>query len=131
MVSPQQVNTTPPREHEPGFPAYPSPQQVAPMHDSDSFEALVQRLMSRMMPEILYQVRATELTGARRSGVGTSLALAIVSVVLLLPAIGILLNIATVLGGGITTVLVGMSIVGATMVLINVLFNYMLLRLRS
>jgi hypothetical protein len=59
-----------------------------------------------------------------------SLALAIVSLVLMVPLSAIVLGVLTPTGG-IVPALVGITLVGLVMVLINVLFNYMLFNVKS
>ena len=87
--------------------------------------------MPRLMPEILYQLRNVEPARERNRAFGMSLALAIMSIVLLIPLTGIVLGTVSTLGGGITAALVGIGVIGIVMVLINVLFNFMLYRERS
>jgi hypothetical protein len=89
-------------------------------------EALAGRLMPRLMPEILYQLREVEPARERNRAFGMSLALAIVSIVLLIPLTAIVLGTVSTLGGGIIAALVGIGVIGIVMVLINALFNYLL-----
>jgi hypothetical protein len=107
-----------------------APYQAAPTYDMQYTEALAQRLLPRLMPEILYQVRTVEPARERNRAFGMSLALAIVSIVLLVPMSAIVLGTVSTLGGGITAALIGISVIGLVMVLINVLFNSMLFRER-
>ena len=59
-----------------------------------------------------------------------SLALAIVSLALMIPLVAIVLGALTTTGG-IVPALIGITVVGLVMVLINVLFNYMLFNVKS
>src|SRR5579859_184525 len=128
MLSQQTPNTTPPVEN---MPTPVAPRQGVPTYDMQYIEALAQRLMPRLMPEILYQLRNVEPARERNRAFGMSLALAIVSIVLLIPLTGIVLGTVSTLGGGITAALIGISVIGLVMILINVLFNFMLFRERS
>lgn len=131
MLSPQASNTTSPVEHVPTLPTAMEPQQAVPMYDAQYIEAMAQRLMPRLMPEILYQLRNSEFAGARNRGFGMSLALAITSMALFIPLVALMLNAVTIFGGGITAALVGFAMIGLVMILINVAFNYMLFRTRG
>ena len=104
------------------MPVPPVPWQAVP----ESTELLAQRLMPRLMPEILYHLRAVDPARERNRAFGMSLALAIVSIALLIPLTAIVLGIVSTLGGGITAALVGISVIGVIIVLLNVLFNYLL-----
>ena len=126
MLSQQTPNTTPPVENMPAMQPPVSPQQEVPAYDTQYIEALARRLMPRLMPEILYQLRNVEPARERNRAFGMSLALAIVSIALLIPLTGIVLGTVSTLGGGITAALVGIGVIGIVMVLINVLFNFML-----
>jgi hypothetical protein len=128
MLSQQTPNTTPPVEN---MPIPVAPRQAVPTYDMQYIEALAQRLMPRLMPEILYQLRNVEPARERNRAFGMSLALAIVSIVLLIPLTAIILGTVSTLGGGITAALIGISVIGLVMLLINVLFNFMLFRERS
>ena len=108
------------------MPAPPAPRQAVPEYNEQYTELLAQRLMPRLMPEILYHLRTFEPARERNRAFGMSLALAIVSVALLIPLTAIMLGIVTTLGGGITAALVGISVIGLIIVLLNVLFNYLL-----
>jgi hypothetical protein len=103
-----------------------APHQAVPTYDMQYIEALAQRLMPLLMPEIQYQLRAAEPARERNKAFGMSLALAIVSIALLIPLTAIMLGTVSTLGGGITVALIGISVIGLVMILINVLFNYML-----
>lgn len=127
MLSQQTPYTVPPIEERPPVPLQPLPrQQVIPEYTEQYTELLAQRLMPRLMPEILYHLRAVDPARERNRAFGMSLALAIVSIALLIPLTAIVLGIVSTLGGGITAALVGISIIGVILVLINVLFNYLL-----
>jgi hypothetical protein len=130
MLSQQTPYTAQPIEQRPEMQP-PTMQQrpvVGPEYNEQFIESLAQRLMPRLMPEILYQLRATEPMRSRNRAFGMSLALAIVSLALMIPLTAIVLNtLATAIGPA----LIGISVVGLVMVLINVLFNYMLFNLKS
>jgi len=105
---------------------------VSPEYNEQFIETLAQRLMPRLMPEILYQLRIAEPARSRIRAFGMSLALAIVSLALMIPLISIVLGVlTTTVGGGIVPALIGISVVGLVMVLINILFNYMLFSAKS
>ncbi len=127
MLSQQTPYTSPPLEDRPYTPAPPVAQrQAASEYNEQYIETLAQRLIPRLMPEILYYVRNEEPANARSKAMGMSLALAIVSIVLLVPLTAIVLGTVSTLGGGITAALIGFSVIGVVVVLINVLYNYML-----
>lgn len=50
-----------------------APHQAAPTYDVQSMEALAQRLLARLMPEILYQLRTVEPARERNRTFGMSL----------------------------------------------------------
>lgn len=103
-----------------------------PEYNDQFIETLAQRLMPRFMPEIQYRLRIADPARARNRALGMSLALAIVSLALMIPLTAIVLGVlTTALGGGIVPGLVGISIVGLVMVLINITFNYLLFNARS
>jgi hypothetical protein len=84
------------------------------------------------MPEIIYHLRTVEPERSRTRAFGMSLALAIVSLALMIPLIAIVLGVlTTIAGGGIVPALIGISVIGLVMVLINILFNYMLFSAKS
>ena len=105
---------------------------MGPEYNEQFIETLAQRLMPRLMPEIMYHLRTVEPMKERNRAYGMSLALAIVSLALMIPLTSIVLGgLVTAAGGGIGPALIGISIVGVVMVLINVLFNYMLFSIKS
>ena len=108
------------------MPVPPAARQAVPEYNEQYTELLAQRLMPRLMPEILYHLRAVDPARERNRASGMSLALAIVSIALLIPLTAIVLGIVSTLGGGITAALVGISVIGVIIVLLNVLFNYLL-----
>jgi len=122
MLSQQTLNTTPPEENIPMMQPPAAPRQAVPQYDAQYIEVLAQRLM----PEILYNLRNVEPARERNRAFGMSLALAIVSIALLIPLTAIVLGIVSTLGGGITAALIGISVIGLVLILINVLFNYTL-----
>ena len=107
-----------------------APRQFVSEYNEQFIETLAQRLMPRLMPEILYHLRTVEPANVRNKAMGMSLALAIVSMALLIPLAAIVLGTVSTLGGGITAALIGISVIGVVMVLINVLFNYMLFHVK-
>jgi hypothetical protein len=124
--------TTPPLENRPEMPPPVASQPLGPEYNEQFIETLAQRLMPRLMPEILYQLRIAEPARSRNRAFGMSLALAIVSLALMIPLISIVLGVlTTTAGGGIVPALIGISVVGLVMVLINILFNYMLFSAKS
>jgi|SRR5947209_5099192 len=126
MLTQQTPYTPPPFENAPAMQPPAAPRQVVPPYDTQYTEALAQRLMPRLMPEILYQLREVEPERQRNRAFGMSLALAIVSIALLIPLTAIVLGIVSTLGGGISAALIGVGVIGVVLVLINVLFNYTL-----
>jgi hypothetical protein len=123
--------TIPPVENKPNMQPEAWQRQGSPEYNEQFIETLAQRLMPRLMPEILYHLRALDPARARNRAFGMSLALAIVSLALLIPLTAIVLGIVTTLGGGITAALIGIATIGLVMVLINVLFNYALFHANS
>jgi hypothetical protein len=129
MISQQTPYAVPPTGERPPVGSQPLPRQQAVPEYSDQYvEVLAQRLVPRLMPEILYHLRTIDPARERNRAFGMSLALAIVSLVLLVPMSGIMLGIVNTLGGGITAALIGIAVVGVVIVLVNVLFNYLLFR---
>ncbi len=126
MISQQTPYTIPPIEERPPMPVTPSARQAVPEYNEQYTELLAQRLMPRLMPEILYHLRTVDPARERNRAFGMSLALAIVSIALLIPLTAIVLGIVSTLGGGITAALIGISVIGVIIVLLNVLFNYLL-----
>lgn len=118
-MSQQTPYTIPPVENRSDMQQSAVQQQINPEYNEQFIETLAQRLM----PEILYNVRVMDPARARNRAFGMSLALAIVSLALLIPLTAIVLGIVTTLGGGITAALIGIATIGLVMVLINVLFN--------
>lgn len=127
MLSQQSPYTLPPAEERPQLP--PERQAVAG-YNEQYIELMAQRLIPRLMPEILYHLRAADPARERNRAFGMSLALAIVSVALLIPLTAIMLGIVSTLGGGINAALVGISIIGVIILLLNVLFNSLLFRVK-
>ncbi len=131
MLPQQTPNTAPPVESISTMQPPAAPRQAVPPYDMQYIEALAQRLMPRLMPEILYQLRNDEPSRQRNRAFGMSLALAIVSIVMLIPLTGIVLGTVTSLGGGMVAALIGFGVIALVMVLINVLFNYLLFHEKS
>ncbi|HET9918379.1 MAG TPA: hypothetical protein VFQ30_00960 [Ktedonobacteraceae bacterium] len=131
MMQQPTYTSPPPRPLNPEMPAPPQARQpVEPPFNEQFVEALAQRLMPRIMPEILYQVRSVAPAAQRNRSMGLSLALAIVSLALLIPLIAIAL---TELGalGGLGAALIGVGVVCLAVVLINIAFNVLLFSARS
>ncbi len=131
MLSQQTPYTQPPGEYRSDVQPPAAQRQVSSEYNEQFIETLAQRLMPRLMPEILYQLRIQDPARARNRAFGMSLALAIVSLALLIPLTAIVLGVVTTLGGGITAALYGIATIGLVMVLINVLFNYALFHVKS
>jgi hypothetical protein len=132
MTTQQTPYTTPPIEHRPDMQPPFAPRPVSPEYNEQFIEALAQRLMPRLMPEILYRLRAVEPERVRAKSFGMSLALAIVSIALMIPLTAIILGVfTTAAGGGIVPALIGLGVIGVVMVLINALFDYLLFNVKS
>jgi hypothetical protein len=123
--------TSPPVENGPDIPPPLAQRQPLPEYNEQFIESLAQRLMPRLMPEILYQVRRVEPMRVRNKAFGMSLALAIVSLALMIPLTAIVLGSVQILGGGFAALLVGIGVIGLVIVLMNALFNYMLFHAKS
>ena len=130
MISEQNPYTVPPIEERPPIPVPPAARKAVPEYNEQYTELLAQQLIPRLMPEILYHLRAVNPARERNRAFGMSLALAIVSIALLIPLTGIVLGIVSALGGGIAAALIGISIIGVVIVLLNVLFNYLLFSIK-
>ncbi len=132
MLSQQTPYTTPSIENRPQMQPPPvAQQQGGPEYSQQFIETLAQRLMPRLMPEIMYELRNVEPMRARNRAFGMSLALAIVSLALMIPLTAIVLGAFTTAGAGIVPALIGISVVGVVMVLVNALFNYVLFNVKS
>ena len=130
MLPQQPAFTSPQNGARPEIQAPPVQYQAGPEINEQFIEAVAQRLMPRIMPEIMYQVRAVQPTTIRNRSFGMSLALAIVSLALMIPLIAILLGEVGVLWG-VVPALISISLVCLTIVLINVLFNMLLFNSKS
>lgn len=126
MLSQQLPETAPSVGSTPAMQQPAPPRPAVPIYDMQYIEALAQRLMPRLMPEILHQLRIVEPARQRNRAFGMSLALAIVSIVMLVPLAGIVLGTVSTLGGGMTAALVGFGVISLVMLLINGLFDYLL-----
>lgn len=126
MLSQQIPDAAPPAEGLPAREPSGAPGPAVPAYDQQYIEALAQRLIPRLMPDILYRLRTVEPIKERNRAFGMSLALAIVSIVMLIPLTGIVFSSVPALGGGLTAALTGIGVIGLVMFLINVLFNYLL-----
>src|SRR5215472_2238720 len=111
---PQQTPYTPSAEMQPEMRTPPfAPPQAGPEYNEQFIETLAQRLIPRLMPEILYYVRTAQPMRSHSRPYGMSLALAIVSLALMIPLTAIVLGVlTTTAGGGIVPALIGMSVVG-------------------
>ena len=87
---------------------------------------LTQRLMPRLMPQILYELQNVEPIRARNRAFGMSLALAIVSLALIIPMTVLVLGLLTTMGAGFVSALIALSVIGLVVVLVNAFFNYAL-----
>ena len=123
MLSQNTPYAVPPVENKPDTPPVMSRQPI-PEYNEQFIEMLAQRLMPRLMPQIMYQLRMVEPTRARTRSFGMSLALAIVSLAMMIPLIAIVLGEFMPLG--VIPALIGIGVVGLVLVLINVLFNNLL-----
>jgi hypothetical protein len=130
---PQQTPYTPPTEMKPEMQTPPiAPRQAGPEYNEQFIETLAQRLMPRLMPEILYYVRTAQPMRAHSKPYGMSLALAIVTLALMIPLTAIVLGVlTTTAGGGIVPALIGIGVVGLVLLLINLLFNYVLFHIKD
>ena len=130
---PQQTPYTPSAEMRSEMQTPPiAPPQAGPEYNEQFIESLAQRLMPRLMPEILYYVRTAQPMRAPSKPYGMSLALAIVTLALMVPLIAIVLGVlTTTAGGGIVPALIGISVVGLVLLLINLLFNYVLFNIKD
>ena len=127
MMSQQTPYTPPPGEIRPEMQPPIAQRPVGPEYNEQFIETLAQRLMPRLMPEIMYNLRSVEPERFRTRAFGMSLALAIVSIVLMIPLTAILTGtLTTAVGGGVVPALIGVGIVGLVMVTINVMYNYWL-----
>ena len=127
MLPQQTPYTTPPNEVTPEVQPPVAQRQVGPEYNDQFIESLAQRLMPRLMPEIMYNLRSVEPEKAHTRAIGMSLALAIVSVVLMIPLTAIIVGtLATADTGGTVPALIGLGIVGLVILLINVGYNYVL-----
>jgi hypothetical protein len=127
MLPQQTPYTTPPNEVRPEVQPPVAQRQVGPEYNEQFIETLAQRLMSRLMPEIMHNLSPVEPERSRNRAFGMSLALAIVSVVLMVPLTAIIVGtLGTAAAGGIVPALIGLAIVGLVVLLINVWYNYVL-----
>jgi hypothetical protein len=99
---PQTTPYTPTNEKKPDMqqPPVAAQWQINPEYNEQFIETLAQRLMPRLMPEILYNLRTVEPMRSRSKAFGMSLALAIVSLALMIPLTAIMLGIMTTIVGG-------------------------------
>jgi hypothetical protein len=134
IMMPQQTPyTTPPIEVRPEMPPPVAQRPISPEYNEQFIETLAQRLMPRLMPEIMFNLRSFEPERLRSKAFGMSLALAIVSVVLMIPLVAIILGALGVAatGGGVVPALIGLGIVGLVVLAINVMYNYWLFSAKS
>jgi hypothetical protein len=127
MLPQQTPYTTSPNEVRPEMQPPVAQRQVGPEYNEQFIETLAHRLMPRLMPEIMYNLRSVEPERSRNRAFGMSLALAIVSVVLMIPLTAIIVGtLGTAVTGGIVPALIGLGIVGLVVLIINVWYNYVL-----
>ena len=127
MLQQQTPYTASPNEVRPEMQPPVAQRQVGPEYNDQFIETLAQRLMPRLMPEIMYNLRSIEPERSRSRAFGMSLALAIVSVVLMIPLTAIIVGtLATAVEGGVVAALIGLGLVGLVVLLINVWYNYVL-----
>ncbi len=134
MMPPQTpYMTPPPNEMKPEMQQPVAQRPVSPEYNEQFIENLAQRLMPRLMPEIMYNLRSVEPERLHSKALGMSLALAIVSVVLMIPLTAIILGTLGVAatGGGVVPALIGLGIVGLVILTINVMYNYWLFNDKS
>ena len=129
MMPPQIPYMTPPHaEMKPPD----SQRPVSPENNDQFIESLAQRLMPRLMPEIMYNLRSMGPARAHNRAVGLSFSLAIVSIGVMIPLTAIILGVlATAVGGGIAPALIGIGIASLVIVAINVMYNYWLFNDKS
>lgn len=120
---PQQTPYMPPREEA-------RPEMASPQYNDQFVETLAQRLMPRLMPEIQYNLRELEPARQRNKALGMSLALAIVTLALMIPLTAIILGVLVPIGG-IGPSLIGLGVICVTVLLVNILFNYWMYTLRA
>lgn len=133
MMPQQTPYMTPPGEVRPEMQPPVAQRPISPEYNEQFIETLAQRLMPRLMPEIMYNLRSYEPERLRRRAFGMSLALAIVSVVLMIPLSAIVLwalGVAAT-GGGVVPALIGIGIIGLVVLTINVLYNFWLFSAKS
>ena len=133
MMSQQTPYTTPPGEVRPEMQPPMAQRPVSPEYNEQFIETLAQRLMPRLMPEIMYNLRSVGPERLHSKALGMSLALAIVSVVMMIPLTAIILGTlgVAVTGGGVAPALIGLGIVGLVILTINVMYNYWLFNTKS
>jgi len=134
MMPPQTpYMTPPPTEMKPEMQPPVTQRPVSPEYNQQFIETMAQRLMPRLMPEIMFNLRSVEPERLRSKVLGMSLALAIVSVVLMIPLTAIILGTLGVAatGGGVAPALIGLGIVGLVILTINVTYNYWLFNGKS
>lgn len=133
MMPPQTPYTTPsPAEIKPEMQPPVTQRPASPEYNEQFIESLAQRLMPRLMPEIMYNLRSLDPTRAHNRAIGLSFALAIVSIGVMIPLTAIILALlVNAVGGGIGPALIGLSVVGLVILLINVLYNYWLFNEKS
>ena len=133
-MTPQQTPymTPPPAEIKPEMQPSVPQRPASPEYNEQFIESLAQRLMPRLMPEIMYNLRSLDPTRVHNRVVGLSFALAIVSIGVMIPLTAIVLGILVdAVGGGIGPALIGLSVVGLVILLINVMYNYWLFNEKS
>jgi len=133
MLPPQTPYTTPPNVMKPEMQPPAAQRPVGSEYNDQFIESLAQRLMPRLMPEIMYNLRSVEPERLHSKALGMSFALAIVSIVLMIPLTAIVLGTlgTAVVGGGFVPALIGLGTVGLVILVINVMYNYWLFNAKS
>jgi len=133
MMPQQTPYMTPPNEVRPEMQPPVAQRPTGPEYNEQFIETLAQRLMPRLMPEIMYNLRSVEPTRLHNRAIGMSLALAIVSIGVMIPLTAIILGTlgVAVTRGGVAPALIGLGIVGLVILTINILYNYWLFGAKS
>src|SRR5437660_12104301 len=113
MMPQQTPYTTPPGEVRSEMQPPMAQRPIGPEYNEQFIETLAQRLMPRLMPEIMYNLRSVEPERLRSKALGMSFALAIVSIVLMIPLTAIVLDtlVTAVVGRGTMAGWSGLAIV--------------------
>src|SRR5438876_10702328 len=114
MMPQQTPYTTPPGEVRSEMQPPMAQRPIGPEYNDQFIESVAQRLMPRLMPEIMYNLRSVEPERLRSKALGMSFALAIVSLVLMIPLTAIVLGAlgTAVVGGGFVPAWIGLGTAG-------------------